>query len=77
MTDALSVKILGALDKQMYGMKGIDNVAEVYNDQQIEKGSDDSDWYRCRGKVCKDWRSRTHKRKVPLSVDRRSKRKGP
>ena len=68
MTDALSVKILAALDKQMYGKKGIDNLEEVYKDQQMEKGSDSSDWYRRRGKVRKDGRSRTHKRKVPLSV---------
>ena len=49
MTDALSVKILAALDKQMYGKKGIDNLEEVYKDQQMEKGSDSSEWYRRRG----------------------------
>ena len=41
MTDALSVKILAALDKQMYGKKGIDNLEELrqYRVSQNSQGS--------------------------------------
>ena len=68
MTDPLIAKILETLDTQMYGKKSIDKSKVVYMAQQMEKGIDNfEEKYRDRG-IRKDGRSRTHKKRVPLTL---------